>query len=131
MAVLSDGYAYKYDFSIPLEKFSAFLDAVRARVGSAVTRCCAFGHLGDSNIHLVVTTAAYSEEVKMLLEPFLYQWVESVRGSVSAEHGIGFKERKYLRYSKSSQVIQVMKRIKNAFDPNGILNPYKIFIADK
>jgi len=86
-----------------------------------------------------VTTAEYSEEVNNLIEPFIYEWVASKRGSISAEHGIGFKKTNYLaehgigfkktnylHFSKSNEAIDQMKLLKNLFDPNNILNPYKV-----
>lgn len=111
-----------------MDRFHDFLEEVKKRVGPAVVRCCSFGHVGDSNIHLVVTTETYDPSVTTLLEPFLYNWVSTVRGSISAEHGIGLKERKYLHYSKSTEALTLMKKIKSTFDPTGILNPYKIFL---
>lgn len=60
----------------------------------------------------------------------MYEWTAKVGGSVSAEHGIGFKKRYALHYSKSSQAIELMHQIKNVMDPNGILNPYKV-LPDK
>ena len=53
-------------------------------------------------------------------------YVQQVGGSVSAEHGIGIQKPKYLHYSKSDSMISTMKVIKEALDPNGILNPYKV-----
>ena len=73
-----------------------------------------------------VTTSEYSEEVNNLIEPFIYEWVASKRGSISAEHGIGFKKTNYLHFSKSNEAIDQMKLLKNLFDPNNILNPYKV-----
>ena len=113
---------------------------MRERLGDKALRCVGYGHVGDSNLHLVsihlrekylkvyknVTTAEYSEEVNNLIEPFIYEWVASKRGSISAEHGIGFKKTNYLHFSKSNEAIDQMKLLKNLFDPNNILNPYKV-----
>lgn len=57
----------------------------------------------------------------------MYEWTSKHKGSISAEHGIGFLKNKYLKYSKSSFEIELMKKIKNTIDPKKILNPYKIF----
>jgi len=51
--------------------------------------------------------------------------VDEHKGSISAEHGLGFAKNKYLGYSKSRDEIKVMRRIKTLFDPSGIMNPYK------
>ena len=57
-------------------------------------------------------------------------FVKQVKGSISAEHGIGFQKQSFLEYSKSKQMIDYMKRIKHVFDPNGIMNPYKVLPTD-
>ena len=51
--------------------------------------------------------------------------VEEHKGSISAEHGLGFAKNKYLGYSKSAGNIEMMRRIKKVFDPKGLMNPYK------
>lgn len=81
---------------------------------------------GDENLHVVVATPEYDQKIESQLEPFLFEYVSQKRGSVSAEHGIGFKKVKYLGYSKDPSAIQVMKQMKNMMDPKGILNPYKV-----
>jgi len=53
-------------------------------------------------------------------------FVRDHKGSVSAEHGVGLQKTKYLNYSKSEDMIRVMRQIKGVFDPNGIMNPYKV-----
>lgn len=61
-----------------------------------------------------------------LIEPDIYKWTSQFKGSVSAEHGIGLKKRQFVKYSKSGAAIDVMRDLKKAMDPNGILNPYKV-----
>ena len=60
------------------------------------------------------------------ITPLTNKFVQSHGGSVSSEHGIGYAKIKDLPFSKDSIQIEYMRRIKNAFDPNGILNPYKV-----
>lgn len=60
------------------------------------------------------------------VEPFVYEYTAKLKGSVSAEHGIGFRKPKYVHYSKSEAAISLMKDIKKIMDPNEILNPYKV-----
>ena len=57
-------------------------------------------------------------------------FVKEHKGSVSAEHGIGSHKVSFLEYSKSKPMIDYMKKIKNVFDPNGIMNPYKVLPQD-
>ena len=61
-----------------------------------------------------------------LIDPFIMKFVRDVKGSVSAEHGIGQQKPKYLGYSKSPGMIKCMRKIKTALDPNNIMNPYKV-----
>lgn len=73
-----------------------------------------------------VSTREYNDEIATQLEPFIFEYVSKLNGSVSAEHGIGFKKTKFLHYSKDASVISLMKQIKRMMDPNHILNPYKV-----
>ena len=83
--------------------------------------------LGDGNLHLNITSPEFSPELLAMIEPFVYEWVSDHHGSVSAEHGLGLKKRDFIHYSKSASSVQWMSRLKNLFDPNRILNPYKVF----
>ena len=104
-------------------------DDIRRRVGE-LGYTVGFGHLGDGNLHLHV--AVYDkvkiEHTEKLLEPYLYQKIKEIKGSISAEHGIGVMKAPFLNYSKPENAIDIMKSMKKIFDPKGILNPYKIFI---
>lgn len=55
-------------------------------------RCVGYGHLGDGNLHLNVTSSVYNERLFNLIEPFIYEWTRQHNGSVSAEHGLGLKK---------------------------------------
>lgn len=81
---------------------------------------------GDGNIHVQVSIPTYYEDIAAQLEPFIFEYVAQHRGSVSAEHGIGFKKTKYLHMSKNASEITMMYDLKHLMDPNGILNPYKV-----
>ncbi|XP_063986947.1 D-2-hydroxyglutarate dehydrogenase, mitochondrial [Diachasmimorpha longicaudata] len=124
---LLDGYCFKYDVSLPLPYFYDLIRALKERLDmSRVVRLSGFGHLGDANLHVVVATPQYDPEIEAQLEPFLFEYISEKKGSVSAEHGIGFKKIKYLGYSKHQSAIKLMCDIKKIMDPNSILNPYKV-----
>lgn len=125
-ALHHEGYTYKYDISTPLSHFYKMVEDMRKHLGSKIIRCCGYGHIGDGNLHLNITTDEFDKEVLNRIEPAVYEWTSKVNGSISAEHGLGFKKRNYIHYSKSSGAVTLMKQMKKLLDPNGILNPYKV-----
>lgn len=125
-ALIKEGYVFKYDISLPLSHFYDIVPAMRDRVGDLAYRVCGYGHVGDSNLHLNVSCREFNDEIYKRVEPFVYEYTSKLRGSVSAEHGIGFLKTKYLKYSKQPEALHLMKELKMLMDPNGILNPYKV-----
>lgn len=121
-----DGYVYKYDVSIPQNNYYDLVPLLKERLGKNITRVYGYGHVGDGNIHINLTTPEYSKKVSQLLEPFIFEEVSKLNGSISAEHGIGFKKPQYIHYSKDQSALSLMKELKQLMDPNGILNPYKV-----
>jgi glycolate oxidase len=89
-----------------------------------------FGHAGDGNIHVNIMVPEENENAMGRARRAvqrLFEGVVSLEGSISGEHGIGFTKAPYLHLELSADEIALMKRIKAAFDPRGILNPGKIF----
>ncbi|WP_342591906.1 FAD-binding oxidoreductase [Jiella sonneratiae] len=86
-----------------------------------------YGHVGDSNLHFVANVpSAGAEQPSAEISAFVYETVRSSGGTISAEHGIGTLKRQYLPYTRSPSELDLMRRIKSALDPNGILNPGKV-----
>jgi FAD/FMN-containing dehydrogenase len=91
-----------------------------------------FGHIGDGNLHINIlkpkdmATDVFLRECKKVDE-LMFEMIEKLQGSVSAEHGVGLTKKPYLAHTRSSAEIGLMKQIKKVFDPDGILNPGKIF----
>lgn len=125
-ALICDGYTYKYDISLPLPHFYKMVEDMREHLGSSIIRCCGYGHIGDGNLHLNITSKEFEKDLLNCIEPTIYEWTAKVNGSISAEHGLGFKKRNCIHYSKSLGAIGLMKQIKTLMDPKGILNPYKV-----
>ncbi|KAF2269543.1 hypothetical protein CC78DRAFT_612494 [Lojkania enalia] len=129
------GGVYKYDLSLPIASLYDMVNDVRDRLTKAgligngesypVVDVVGYGHMGDANLHLNIPTRRFDKEVEKQLEPYVYEWVKSKNGSISAEHGLGVTKKPYIGYSKSETMIKLMKQIKNLYDPNGIMNPYK------
>lgn len=122
----SNNFCLTYDLSLPLGNFYDIVPAMKKRVGHLVKLVCGFGHIGDSNIHLNIAGDKLTPEIEQLVDPFVYEFTSKLKGSVSAEHGIGLLKPKYLKYSKTNEAIGLMQQMKTTMDPNGILNPYKV-----
>lgn len=125
-AIFKDGYSYSYDISVPLRSFYKLVEATKQQLDSLPAKVFGFGHIGDSNLHLVVRCNEFNPMVYQRLEPFVYEQTSKLCGSISSEHGIGFLKTKYLKFSKHTECVNAMKGIKSSMDPNGILNPYKV-----
>lgn len=125
-AIFKDGYSFSYDISIPLRNFYDLVDATKRQLDSLPAKVFGFGHIGDSNLHLVVRCNEYDQDVYQRLEPFVYECTSKLCGSISSEHGIGFLKTNYLKFSKKADCLDVMRDIKSLMDPNGVLNPYKV-----
>ncbi|XP_053316724.1 D-2-hydroxyglutarate dehydrogenase, mitochondrial isoform X2 [Spea bombifrons] len=124
-ALAHDGYVFKYDLSMPVNKLYTLVEETRARLGKSAKTIVGYGHLGDGNLHLNVTAESHTDSLLAALEPFVYEWTAQHRGSISAEHGLGFKKRDHIHYSKSTEAVHLMQKIKRMLDPKGIMNPYK------
>lgn len=121
------GWCFKYDLTIPINDFYRLVEETRERLaGFDTTTVVGYGHVGDENLHLNIVTPEYNAQVHAILEPFVYEWTSARRGSVSAEHGLGFLKRNYIGLSKAPEVVEMMRGVKTLFDPKGILNPYKV-----
>ncbi|AYC31062.1 FAD-binding oxidoreductase [Pseudomonas cavernae] len=125
---------YKNDISVTVGKVPAFLHDIDAIVEQNYPdfEVIWFGHIGDGNLHLnILKPDALSKDEFFAKCATVNQWVfetvQKYNGSISAEHGVGMTKRDYLSYSRSEAEIAYMKAIKAAFDPNGIMNPGKIF----
>ncbi|KAG0017777.1 hypothetical protein BGZ80_007924 [Entomortierella chlamydospora] len=137
VACLHDGAVYKYDISIPVPVIYQAVEELRKRLldrgvlgeGKLFTSVIGYGHIGDGNLHLTLAAKEFCEEATDLIEPYIFEWTAKHAGSISAEHGLGICKNNFLSYSKSSSMIQLMKRFKQLLDPNGIMNPYK-FLPD-
>ncbi|XP_041073181.1 D-2-hydroxyglutarate dehydrogenase, mitochondrial isoform X2 [Carcharodon carcharias] len=124
-ALVRDGFVYKYDISLPLERIYEIVIDMKNRLGMRAKRVVGYGHLGDGNLHLNIVSETYDQQVLDSIEPYLYEWVAQHSGSISAEHGLGFKKKDFIYFSKPRAAVQIMQQMKVILDPKGILNPYK------
>ena len=119
-----------HDVVVPKGRIPALFEAIdRLREEFRLPIPC-FGHVGDGNIHvniLVDPSDADAMARAARAERRLFEAVVRLEGSISGEHGIGFSKAPFIGLELSPDTIALMRRLKRAFDPNGILNPGKIF----
>jgi len=128
-----EGGSIKHDVAVPVSRVAEFIEeATRAcEAEMPDVRVCAFGHFGDGNIHFNL-----SQPVGMEKAAFLAQWerfnrivhdiVHAMNGSISAEHGVGLIKRDELALYKDPVALDLMRTLKQALDPQNILNPGKV-----
>ncbi len=129
-----EGISIKHDVSVPISSITEFLLHASASLKAAYpdVRILAFGHMGDGNIHYNISLAdkvrnkifIASEESKV--NELVYQVINELKGSISAEHGIGQLKRETIRNHKSVIELDLMRSLKKALDPQGIMNPGKL-----
>ena len=121
------GMPVAFDVSLPLTSMEAYVGEVLQRLEREWPgyRRFVFGHLGDGNLH-IVAAGPPSTEARHGIERCVYEPLAGCGGSVSAEHGIGLEKQPWLALSRSDAELALMRRIKNALDPKGILNPGRV-----
>ena len=119
-----------HDVVVPRGRIPELFDLIARLRQDERLRIAAFGHAGDGNIHVnIMVDPQDAGEVARAheAEHVLFSGVVALEGSISGEHGIGFSKAPFVPLELSADEIALMKRVKRAFDPNGILNPGKIF----
>lgn len=119
-----------FDVSVPISSMQPFLQAIETALAASIPTCkmLVFGHIADSNLHFICYTGR-KEDIKAIYA-VVYRTVGDFHGSVSAEHGIGVQKISYLGYSRSEQELTLMRTLKTAMDPKGILNPGRVFNSE-
>lgn len=128
------GLPHKNDIALPIAELGAFC----ARLGEVFEKrypgweICLFGHVGDGNLHVNVMKPETMDKAAFLAktkeaDADMFALVKEHRGSVSAEHGIGLLKKHALPFTRTPREIDLMRQTKRVLDPNGILNPGKIF----
>jgi FAD/FMN-containing dehydrogenase len=128
-----DGASLKHDISVPVSQVPRFIETAGGWIGQHVPQgvLVAYGHLGDGNLHFNVnqragTQAFQLQAVESKVKRAVHDFVQQFHGSFSAEHGIGqLKVFELERYADPLE-LELMRRVKHAFDPNGIMNPGKV-----
>jgi FAD/FMN-containing dehydrogenase len=127
------GASLKHDVAVPVASIPAFI-ARASRAALAVVpdaRLVTYGHAGDGNLHFNLSVAKGGDDATFLtrgpdVEQAVFDVVHEFGGSISADHGIGQLKSEHLKSYKSAVTLGVMRHIKDALDPNGIMNPGKV-----
>ena len=131
---IAEHLPYKNDVAVRIAKAPAFLAEADALLAQQYPdfEVLWYGHIGDGNLHINILKPAAMEHRTFVhkceaVNDLLFQALQRHGGSISAEHGVGLTKKPYLHYTRSATEVGYLRAIKQAFDPNGILNPGKIF----
>ncbi len=119
---------FAFDVSMGIPDMETYVSEVKQSLDKDWPghRCVIFGHLGDGNLHVIVGVGDESKDARRAVENIVYSPLRERQGSVSAEHGIGLEKQPYLDWTRSDAEISLMRTLKSALDPKGILNPGKV-----
>lgn len=121
-----------FDVGLPLEVMADTVARLEAEIASRWPDAIAltYGHIGDTNLHLVVAIpSAGAEQPVGPVKALVYDIVRQAGGTISAEHGLGAIKGDYLHYSRTEEEIALMRQVKATLDPKGILNPGRAYMA--
>ena len=128
--VMHGGAPVVFDVSLPIGEMEHFAAHLKPALAGAIAehKLWIFGHLGDGNLHVIVQVKPQDYMAcRPKIEALVYGGLRAFNGSVSAEHGIGLEKKPWLAISRNATELALMKSIKQALDPKGLLNPGKIF----
>ena len=134
LAQAQEGHNVKHDIALPTSRIAAFCGATDAALDAAFpgVRRVNFGHLGDGNLHYNVqapegvAAADFLRRHEAAVNSVVYDAVAAHGGSISAEHGIGALKRDELARRGSPVALALMRSIKKALDPHGLMNPNRV-----
>jgi FAD/FMN-containing dehydrogenase len=132
-AINGEGLGARHDVSVATADIPAFLtkaDAIVAKLAPG-SRVVAFGHIGDGNVHYDIVPPIGAgrhglDETRKSIEAGVYDVILSFNGSISAEHGVGRHKREAVAARKAPVELAMMRALKDAIDPQGIMNPGKV-----
>ena len=130
-SINADGPAYHLDVALPLSRVADFVRIMDEKAADLGFRPLTIGHLGDGNLHYALAAAdpAIWDDLPLeTMKDFAFDLLAELRGSFSAEHGIGQSKAELLKARKEPSQLAMMQAIKQALDPQNIMNPGKVLV---
>jgi FAD/FMN-containing dehydrogenase len=118
-----------FDISLPISDAAQYTADVNQRLADTwpdTFRGTTFGHLGDNNVHFILTVGSMEPDALRRVMNIVYEELRPYQGSISAEHGIGMEKRPFLGISRNEAELALMRTLKQTLDPQGLLNPGKV-----
>jgi FAD/FMN-containing dehydrogenase len=118
-----------FDVSMNIAEMNDYVIEVKQKLADSfeVSKSVFFGHIGDGNIHPVISVGSREHSAVEKVEQIIYGSLTSRKGIISAEHGIGLEKKPYLHLCRSEEELNLMRTLKRALDPKNLLNPGKVF----
>lgn len=119
---------FLFDVSLPITDMELYIQTVINDLKSVwpYVHFYSFGHMGDGNLHLFVSCGENTLSTRHQVEEIVFLPLQKIGGSITAEHGIGLEKKPWLHLSRTPEEIALMRTLKHALDPKGILNPGKV-----
>ncbi len=123
-AILHKQTVYLYDVSLDIGSIEGYVRQVKSQAAATLPGSVVYtiGHIGDSNLHFFIQVPAGVDDSRSVADRAVYEPLREYKGSVSAEHGIGFEKKVWLEQSRSPEEVQLMKLLKNSIDPKHTIN---------
>jgi FAD/FMN-containing dehydrogenase len=117
-----------FDIGLQVAAMDAYAEACRRELAARIDGCMSvfYGHIADGNMHIVACVPGAAIQPLDEIDAIVYPLVGKFGGAISAEHGIGLIKKPFLGFSRNSEELALMRTIKHAIDPKGILNPGKV-----
>ena len=117
-----------FDVSLPIVSMEPYVTQLRNTLEQHFpgSRFVVWGHVGDCNLHIWISPSVPPHEARAAVEHLVYEPLTSIKGSISAEHGIGVEKRDHLCLSRNPEEIAMMRSLKANLDPRTTLNPGKV-----
>lgn len=120
---------FMFDISLPISEMDSYVSGLRIALENEFGQVVfhSFGHMADGNLHLHISCGKKDKATRHRVEEIVFTPLQRFGGSITAEHGVGLEKKEWLHLSRTLEEIMLMKTLKKALDPKGILNRGKIF----